>query len=265
MAHRDILRSEVRKMSRRATPSQRTLIEERRRKLEARLNTFHQKAEEIMGESGDDEMEILPQFSGFEREDREGFEEEFEEESGSEDESRSGLEQEDGDNDDDHEMPEKTAICMPSSLMSEDIQRLGLQSLADQEIKLREGQANDCLQALRMALGHKAVLFRTKMRNATTSIRKTRTWDDIKVVTVKVNKHARAYRRARNALERLGADDAMMRRYEKLEKEDLKLSKDVTEENRFGQRNDVLPWFWRLEGQNSDQDDTLMQECRCII
>lgn len=162
-------------------------------------------------------------------------------------------------------MPEKTAICMPSSLMSEDIQRLGLQSLADQEIKLREGQANDCLQALRMALGHKAVLFRTKMRNATTSIRKTRTWDDIKVVTVKVNKHARAYRRARNALERLGADDAMMRRYEKLEKEDLKLSKDVTEENRFGQRNDVLPWFWRLEGQNSDQDDTWMQECRCII
>jgi hypothetical protein len=162
-------------------------------------------------------------------------------------------------------MPEKTAICMPSSLMSEDIQRLGLQSLADQEIKLREGQANDCLQALRMALGHKAVLFRTKMRNATTSIRKTRTWDDIKVVTVKVNKHARAYRRARNALERLGADDAMMRRYEKLEKEDLKLSKDVMEENRFGQRNDVLPWFWRLEGRNSDQDDTWMQECRCII
>ena len=40
---------------------------------------------------------------------------------------------------------------------------------------------------------------------------------------------------------------------------------DITEENRFGQRSDVLPWFWRLGGQNEDQHDTWMEECKFIV
>jgi hypothetical protein len=78
-----------------------------------------------------------------------------------------------------------------------------------------------------------------------------------------VNKHVRAYQRARQAMERLGADNATLRRYEKIEPEHLKLSGDLTEENRYGQRNDTLPWFWRLEGQTSEQSNTWMQECKC--
>src|SRR5580700_9507797 len=215
--HRDVLWSDVQRMSHRATASQRTSIEDRCQKLEARLNTFSQKAEEIMGKSGDEETVILPQFTGFQKESQE----EPEEESGSENEGSNSLLLEDPDDDDDYEednnlqAPENTALCMPSSLTPEDIERLGLQSLADQELKLQEGQANDCLMGLWMALGHKAVLFCTKMRNSSTSVGKTRAWDDVKAVNVKVNKHARGYRCAHNALERLGADDATMRRYEK--------------------------------------------------
>ena len=89
---------------------------------------------------------------------------------------------------------------------------------------------------------------------------KTCDWND-----VKVKKHARTYRCAYNTLERLGADDSTMLQYEKLEQEDLKVNEGVMEENRFGQRNDIVPWFWRLEGQNSDHNDAGMQECRCII
>ena len=61
------------------------------------------------------------------------------------------------------------------------------------------------------------------------------------MITIKINKHLRAYRRARKALEHLGANDATLMQYQKLQTEHLKLSADITEENRVGQRSDVLP------------------------
>ncbi|KAH9983732.1 hypothetical protein BJV77DRAFT_966605 [Russula vinacea] len=152
---------------------------------------------------------------------------------------------------------------LPQALPT-DIQRLGLGVLATQELELRKGQASDCLQNLRMALGHKADLYRTKVRKAKTSVDKTRIWDDVKAITVKINKHIRAYRRARKALQHLGADNAILLQYQELQSEHLKLSADITEENRFGQRSDVLPWFWRLGGQNEDQHDTWMEEFYCV-
>jgi len=54
-------------------------------------------------------------------------------------------------------------IFMPSCLHSSDIQRLGLVTMASQELELRQGQANNALEGLRLALGHKTLLFRTKV------------------------------------------------------------------------------------------------------
>ena len=48
---------------------------------------------------------------------------------------------------------------MPSSLHISDIQRLGLVTMASRELELRQGQANDVLEGLRLALGHKSLLF----------------------------------------------------------------------------------------------------------
>jgi len=45
-----------------------------------------------------------------------------------------------------------------------DMHRLGLATMASQELELRQGQANDALEGLRLALGHKSLLFRTKVR-----------------------------------------------------------------------------------------------------
>jgi len=56
------------------------------------------------------------------------------------------------------------SIFMPSSLQIADIHRLGLASMASQELELRQGQAHDALEGLRLALGHKSLLFRTKVR-----------------------------------------------------------------------------------------------------
>ena len=212
---RDSLHSDFCKTSKQTTVLEKTSIEDRRRKLEERLNRFHQKAEEFMGENADEDLDVLPPFTGWENE-NEGDEQEFSD----------AWEEDEEEN---PENPEMTPICLPSSLKPADIQRLGLGVLAKQELELRKGQANDCLQNLRMALGHKAVLYRTKVRKAKTSVDKTRIWDNVKAITVKINRHIRAYRRARKALQRLGGDNATLLQYQELRPEHLKLSADIIE------------------------------------
>jgi hypothetical protein len=56
---------------------------------------------------------------------------------------------------------EQMSILLPSSLRPADIQRLGLESMARHELELRQGQANDSLEGLRVAIAHKSLLYRT--------------------------------------------------------------------------------------------------------
>jgi hypothetical protein len=60
-------------------------------------------------------------------------------------------------------LPEKMSLFLPSSLELAELHQFGLMDLATQELKLRKGQANDALDKLRLALGHKALLFRTQV------------------------------------------------------------------------------------------------------
>ena len=73
---RDSLRPDLHKTSKQATTLEQTSIEDRCRKLKERLNRFHQKAEEFMGENADEDLDVLPQFTGWEN-DTEGDEQEF--------------------------------------------------------------------------------------------------------------------------------------------------------------------------------------------
>jgi hypothetical protein len=249
-ACRDKLRLDLKRKSQHWTTFEKTSIEDRRRKLEGRVKDFNEKAKEFIGNDSDEDVEIQPQYTGWEEGDKEDDENENE---SSESDWR--------DEEDNQEEPETSPIWMPSSFKQEDVKRFGLATMASQELELRKGQANDCLQSLRLALGHKAVIYRTKVRKSNFTNQKTRAWDDIKASEAKVNKHVRAYRRARAALKHLGADNATLSDYQMLQKTDLRLSADITEENRMGQRSDTLPWFWRMKGQNEDQHNAWMQEC----
>jgi len=271
---RDELRLDLQKLSMYETASGKTSIEDRRKKLEERLNRFNQKAQEMIGDNEEEVLDILPPFTGWEESDEGSYENEDRQSNVGEDEESNVGEEEESNGDEDEssdgkdeksEKPEMTPIWMPSSLNSEDVERLNLKVLAAQELELRKGQASDCLQGLRLALGHRAILYRTKLRHSKTTKGKSRAWGNIKAATIKVNKHVRAYRRARRALEHLGADDSTLAHFQKLQTNDLKVNLDVTEENRVGQRSDTLPWFWRLDGQNADQHETWMQECRALF
>ena len=200
------------RMSQHTTLIERTRIEDCRRRMEERIKLFNRKADTLMGltdldeivpsiEKGDQQWEelhewddVLEEWGGI----VERSEEDQEEEKEKEDEGASENE-ESKDDDDAMEYPEQLSLSLPSSFGRELIEVHGLQMLASQEIQLRVGQANDVLGDLRVELGHKALLFRTRIRYTKNTKGKTRVWKDVARSSMEVIKHVQRYQRARGS------------------------------------------------------------------
>jgi len=84
---------------------------------------------------------------------------------------------------------------------------------------------------------------------------------DVRRAEKKIARHIRAYQRARKALEYLEAGNEVMDKYRPIHPQDLALSGDVVEEQRLGQRNDTLAWFWCIGTMNDEQGNEWMDEC----
>ena len=69
------------------------------------------------------------------------------------------------------------------------------------------------------------------------------------------------YRAARDAIEELG-EAADLERFQRITKSDLKMSGDIVEENRVGQRSSILPWFWRLDRKAKEYCGEYEKECK---
>jgi hypothetical protein len=61
----------------------------------------------------------------------------------------------------------------------------------------------------------------------------------------------------------LKASQDILQKYQLIKPDELGLSKDVTEENRFGQSSDILPWFWRIGGSQLEPSGVWNEECKC--
>jgi hypothetical protein len=59
--------------------------------------------------------------------------------------------------------PEKAILLLPSNLIPNCRNQLGLEGLSQQEAELRVGQMNDALQQLKVALGGKSLIMRKKV------------------------------------------------------------------------------------------------------
>ncbi|KIO07966.1 hypothetical protein M404DRAFT_115357, partial [Pisolithus tinctorius Marx 270] len=112
-------------------------------------------------------------------------------------------------------------LPLPSTLGIDACRARGLQNLAEMELKLRTGQANDALHGLRLTLADKAAVFRGVVRTAKSYSTKTRAWDMICTINVSVKKQATIYNRCRDAMVALGAGADILGRYQELHKEDL--------------------------------------------
>ena len=181
-----------------------------------------------------------------------------------EDEEENDLDEDHGD-DEELLFPEKIILPLPSSIGHSRCSELGLSNLAYQEIKLRQGQANECLHELRLALGLKSAIFRKMVRTAHSQRTKTRAWSYVHSADSAVRTHARQYRRSRWALIKLEAPKDILAPFKQLQPQDLKISKDIVEENRVGQRNYKLSWLWRIQSPESGECKDWITEGMCDV
>lgn len=162
--------------------------------------------------------------------------------------------------------PERTRILLPSLLGRRKCRELGAQAFVSLELQLRQGQANDALHAIRVALGHKAYLFRNNVRHANSQQKKLRAWGEVIQIETSVQHQARVYAIAQKAIHTLTNDTSILERYQVLERDHLKITTVVVDPSQTGQRNTSLPWFWTMDAARTAADNGWMGECEfCML
>ncbi|KAF9238952.1 hypothetical protein BU15DRAFT_74919 [Melanogaster broomeanus] len=128
---------------------------------------------------------------------------------------------------------EESHLPFPSFMGRTACMELGIEWLAEEELELRKGQANDSLQHLRMALAEKASdPYHPGMGK-------------INTIELTVKKHAALYRACRQAMISLEADEETLSRYQVLEKEHLKPGSGPWMCKRDTELNDWMSEFYR--------------------
>lgn len=155
--------------------------------------------------------------------------------------------------------PEKKSIFLPSTLGHHACNELKLHSLVEKELALRQGQANDALHAIRIAIGEKSFRFRKQLRNATSKIQKTRSWDSIHTASGRLKQARNIYRQARQAMVNLKLSPEILETYKPLTPKDTCTNTAVQEPNARGQRNKELSWIWKMPGLNLGETSFLME------
>ena len=159
-----------------------------------------------------------------------------------------------------NDQPENIKLPLPSHLGLQKHQDQSITALVEDEIALRQSQASQALEQVRLSLGLKSAIFRKKGALPNSQYNKTRAWKAVNAVTGAVQQHARLYGLAQHALVQLKADDVILKRFPVLQKGDLAVSRDVVEENRLGQRSEHVGWIWRLDIGSCLDEDEWMQE-----
>ena len=158
--------------------------------------------------------------------------------------------------------PEKICLPFPSALTEDQQQDPVVASLITKEIKLRQTQASDSLHQLRSCLGLKSALFRKYKAFGKSYNTRGHTWHLVKSVDANIRAHASHYRVAHHALCQLKAPSIIMAQFPELKPEDIKMSDDVMEENRVGQRSDHVSWIWRLHLGSHGSQGAWMKESK---
>jgi hypothetical protein len=249
--HRLTLGMNVRKLGRSPSATERLNVEEKRQRLQARIDAFHKHAMGFWGADLEEDRLVPPE--RFDIPDP-----------GSSDGDDSSPEEEEV-------FPpcpwiddltaEAQPLLLPSNLGMKVDGEQGYSKFAEQEKILRVGQANDALQAIRLGLSRKAVIFREGLRKAKTKTRKLRSWDQIIMVDINVRHHTRIYGRARSSLVRLGASEEELRRYQVLKREHLNVTTARIDPSLRGQRDSSLAWFWTMDIKNDIEQMDGMAEC----
>ncbi|KAI5990508.1 hypothetical protein EDD15DRAFT_2198085 [Pisolithus albus] len=135
-----------------------------------------------------------------------------------------------------------------------------LKHLAEIELKLRIGQANDALHGLRLALVDKVVIFHSAMWPTRNYSMKTRAWAMIHMAEKSVARQAKIYQMCRRAIVALGAGSEILSRYQELQKGHLTVNTAAFQQNNVPHRQDHLPWFWSIDNPKQTESRSWMSE-----
>lgn len=161
------------------------------------------------------------------------------------------------------EKPEAFLLGMPSNMGRETCVNRRLEVAVQAELLLREGQMNDALQAVQLAIGKKAFVFCTNIRSAKYKKVKTRAYTLIQSIDTTLRYHAQLYRRARAAVEILAVPGTgLLSRFQVLEPEDLKTTTTFLNPSITGVKHKHLAWFWSMDVETDSVDDNVMRECK---
>lgn len=162
--------------------------------------------------------------------------------------------------------PENTPLSFPSNMDLQDLRRCGLELAADLEVEIRKAQLHGILESLRAVLGSRTLMFSKVIKNVKSQATRGRAWASVNEYTRERNLLVRQYHRSRHALELLlGTDHPLLDdTFKPILPEELKVTADIVEINRLGQKNDRLPWFWRLQGDDLVEGSPVMTECESI-
>ena len=143
--------------------------------------------------------------------------------------------------------PEGLYIVLPSHFMAPFRKAHHLEVLANIELNIRLGAATDCIRSIRNELRYRAAVHRFQSNGFNSQRQNTRSIAKLNTVQNRVDHHAAAYRRHREALLVLGVskDNAPELR-----------SNDIVALNKWsfgdametGQKDRQISWLWLTEG-----------------
>lgn len=155
--------------------------------------------------------------------------------------------------------PEHIKLPIPSAMAASVREQHQVSKLARKELVLRNGHANDTLQALQLALGQKSFQFRQHLRPAQGKVQTTRAWAAIQSVNEGISHHCRVYSLCRQAMISLGLQETD-EVYRPLMKEDVRTSTAVMHPNSPGLSQNKLSWIWTVQMADQERNNYL-NEC----
>ena len=156
--------------------------------------------------------------------------------------------------------PEIQLLPLPSSKKITGNSTNALRELAELQLQLEQGQANDALHKVRLAIGHKSFLYRHKLRHAPNYDSRTRSSKDIRAFSSVVTQHADVYMGCRSAMVALGADVTLLNKYQELKRPDLKTDTHILLGHERGTRNSRLSWIWGLADPEDEDSPIWLNE-----
>lgn len=138
--------------------------------------------------------------------------------------------------------PENESLFLPSDLTIPHIKKLGLDSIAKTEYRIREGQAHDCLEEVRRCIQSYNHHIAAKAKTVHGQRHATRARVIVDNLVADIHKAADSYNNSRNALLRLGLDpaDTIL---QNLPRTDLWAKNTALAPNVSDSRRED-PWFW---------------------